>query len=72
MTLVDAEDTAILGSTVVDDTGTFAIREAGRRVDEAWKLGFEQRLIADACPADLYLDGFRNDSFPTLSLARFL
>lgn len=72
LALNDTEDTAILGGAIVDDNGTFAIIEAERRLGESWKAELELRLIADVDPADLYLNGFRKDSFVTLRIARYL
>ncbi len=70
--LNDFEDTAILAGAIVEDNGTFAIVEAERRLGEAWKFEAELRWLINVDPQDLYLGGFRNDSFITLRLARYL
>ncbi|MFV2090918.1 MAG: hypothetical protein ACC642_09680 [Pseudomonadales bacterium] len=70
--LNDFEDTAILAGAIVEDNGTFAIVEAERRLGEAWKFEAELRWLINVDPQDLYLGGFRNDSFITLRVARYL
>jgi len=68
----DTEDSAILGGAVIDGKGTFAIIEAERRFGEVWKFEAEARLLLGIDPSDRFLGGFRNDSFVTLRLARYL
>lgn len=72
LALNDTEDTALLAGAVFDTNGTFAILEAERRVGETWKFEAEVRWFLDVEPDDPLLGGFRNDSFVTLRLARYL
>lgn len=72
LALNDANDTSVLGGAIVDDNGTIAILEAERRLGDRWKLELEARWFFDIDPADPVLGGFRNDSFFTLRLARYL
>ena len=72
LALNDADDTSVLGGAIVDDNGTFAILEAERRLGDAWKFELEARWFLDVEPADPFLGGFRNDSFFTLRLVRYL
>lgn len=68
----DIEDTAILGGAVIDAGGTFGILEAERRLGENWKLGVEARWFINIDVQDPILAGFRNDSFVTVRLTRYL
>jgi hypothetical protein len=72
LALNDTEDTAILGGALVDSSGIFAVIEAERRFGDSWKLEFEMRLFANIDSSDPLLAGFRNDSFITLQIARYL
>lgn len=72
LALNDTEDTALLAGAVFDTNGTFAILEAERRIGETWKFEAEVRWFLDVEPGDPLLGGFRNDSFITLRLARYL
>lgn len=68
----DVEDTAILGGAVIDTGGTFGILEAERRLGDNWKVEVEARWFIDIDVQDLILAGFRDDSFFTLRLTRYL
>lgn len=72
LALNDTEDTAVLAGAVFDTNGMFAILEAERRVGESWKFEAEVRWFLNVDPGDPLLGGFRNDSFITLRLARYL
>ena len=54
------------------DAGSIAILEAARRLGSSWKLAVEARLFLDVDVQDPYLAGYRNDSYVTLSIARYL
>jgi len=68
----DVEDTAILGGAVIDAGGTFGILEAERRLGENWKAEVEARWFINIDVQAPILGGFRNDSFVTVRLTRYL
>lgn len=72
LALNDTQDTMLLAGAIVESKGTFAVLEAERRLGESWKLELEVRLFSHIDPADLLLTGFRNDSFATIRLAKYL
>jgi hypothetical protein len=70
--LNDPQGTAILGGAVVDSNGSLVVVEAERRVGDAWKIEAEVRWFVGVDANDPLLGGFRNDSFVTLRLSRYL
>jgi hypothetical protein len=68
----DVEDTAILGGAIIDNGGTFGILEAERRLGEYWKVEIEARWFINIDVQDPILAGFRNDSFVTVRISRYL
>jgi hypothetical protein len=72
LSMNDAEDTVVLGGAVVDGNGTLALVEVERRVGELWKFEVEVRWFLGVDPDGPLLAGFRDDSFVTLRLSRYL
>jgi hypothetical protein len=70
--LNDTQDTTVLAGAIINDAGSIAILEAARRLGSSWKLAVEARLFLDVDVQDPYLAGYRNDSYVTLSIARYL
>jgi hypothetical protein len=70
--LNDAEVTAVLGGAIADSDGALAVLEFERRVGEVWKIEAEVRWFVQVETDDTLLAGFRNDSFVTLRLSRYL
>ncbi len=70
--LNDVQDTTLLAGALIDDSGSIAILEAARRVGESWKIAVEARLFVNVDAQDLYLAGYRKDSYLTLSISKYL
>ncbi len=72
LALNDISDTAILGGPVVDVvTGELIVLvEAGRRIDQSWRVEFEARFFANTAPGSP-VGRISQDGFVTLRLSRF-
>jgi hypothetical protein len=70
--LNDVQDTTVLAGALVDDSGSIAIVEAARRMGESWKVALEARLFVNVDVQNLYLAGYRKDSYLTLSISKYL
>ncbi len=70
--LNDTQDTTVLGGALINDSGTIAILEAARRMGRSWKITVEARLFVNVDVRDPYLAGFRNDSYLTIAISRYL
>lgn len=70
--LNDPQATAVLAGVVMDRESQVFFVEAERRLGAAWKLELEARLLNRLAAADPVVDGWRDDSFITLRIARYL
>lgn len=70
--LNDVQGTAMLLGAVIGDGGTIVFLDGERRLGDVWKVEVEARLFADVDRTDPWLAGFRDDSFLTLRIARYL
>ncbi len=70
--LNDTQDTSLLGGALVSDTGSIAILEAARRLGGNWKIALEARLFVNVDLQDPYLAAYRNDSYLTVAISRYL
>ncbi len=68
----DVQGTAVLAGAIVNGSSAIAVLEAQRRLGENWKFELEARLFLGVDDQDAFLAGFRNDSYLTLRLARYL
>jgi hypothetical protein len=72
LSLNDAEGTGLLGGAVIGSDGALVIVEVERRLGKLWKLEVEVRGFVNVAAESSLLTGFRNDSFATLRLSRYL
>lgn len=70
--LNDTQDTTLLAGVFASDRGSIAILEAARRLGGSWKVAVEARLFVNVDIQDPYLAGYRNDSYVTLAISRYL
>jgi hypothetical protein len=72
LSLNDTDGTAVLGGAVVDGNGSLAVLEVERRVGDVWKFEAEVRWFLAVDADESLLAGFRDDSFVTLRVSRYL
>lgn len=68
----DTQDTTLLAGALVRDGGSIAILEAARRLGQNWTVALEARLFVNVADQDPVLAGYRNDSYLTVAISRYL